>query len=167
MFSGVTSSARSPSQTKMMTLRAAGPPGCGAAGPPPSPGTTHDKAMKKMNLLIFMVVLVSEFEGGPRGARHRLDDLEPLRTASRVDADDVAKSASLGWRGWPPGGRSRWRPAALAQGWAKPEGHLLHFLLPYHPETSSRVRYEELSEKNQQLLVVPHILREMRGLTAR
>src|SRR5512132_2312751 len=86
MFSGVTSSARSPSQTKMMTLRAAAPPGCGAAGPPPSPSTTHDKAIKKMNLLIFMVVLVSEFEGGPRGARHRPDDLEPLRTASRVVA---------------------------------------------------------------------------------
>src|SRR5439155_17716822 len=73
MFSGVTSSARSPSHTKMMTLRAAGPPGCGAAGPPPSPSTTHDKAIKKMNLIIFMVVLVSEFEGGPRGksCRHR------------------------------------------------------------------------------------------------
>src|SRR2546421_6371056 len=57
MFSGVTSSARSPSHTKMMTLRAAGPPGCGAAGPPPSPSTTHDKAIKKMDLLIFMVAI--------------------------------------------------------------------------------------------------------------
>src|SRR5439155_291247 len=73
MFSGVTSSARSPSQTKMMTLRAGGPPCCGAAGPPASPSTTNDKA--KMNLLIFMVVLVSEFACGrsPRRSRKGKD----------------------------------------------------------------------------------------------
>src|SRR5438552_3106425 len=70
MFSGVTSSARSPSHTKMMTLRAAGPPGCGAAGAPASPSTTNDKALEKMSRPIFMAVLVSSLQGGhsPRRA---------------------------------------------------------------------------------------------------
>src|SRR6266550_2359017 len=51
MFSGVTSSARSPSQTKMMTLRAAGPPCCGAAGPPASASTTDTKTIKETDAL--------------------------------------------------------------------------------------------------------------------
>jgi len=46
----------------MMTLRALARPAV-SAGTTPSPSTTHDKAIKKMNLLIVMVVLVSEFEG--------------------------------------------------------------------------------------------------------
>src|SRR4029450_3444333 len=61
MFSGVTSSARSPSHTKMMTLRADGLPCWGAAGSLTSPSTTNDEA--RMNLLIFMVGLVSEMTG--------------------------------------------------------------------------------------------------------
>ena len=36
----------------MMTLRAGGPPCCGAAGPPASPSTTNDKAIKKLRSLI-------------------------------------------------------------------------------------------------------------------
>src|SRR5260370_13629146 len=77
MFSGVTSSARSPSHPKMMTRRAGGPPCCGAAGPPTSPSTTNDKAIKTMNPVVFMAVLVSEFEGG-RSARRSTspDDLD-------------------------------------------------------------------------------------------
>src|SRR5437867_6661825 len=63
MFSGVISSARSPSHTKMMTLRGVGPPGCGVAASRPNPSTTSDKMIRKMNLFIFMGDLVS-FEGG-------------------------------------------------------------------------------------------------------
>src|SRR5438309_1390585 len=84
MFSGVTSSARNPSQTKMMTLRAAGPPCCGAAGPPASPSTTNDKAIRKMNLLIFMVVLVSEF-AGERSIRRRDAGLRVQISLDRLD----------------------------------------------------------------------------------
>src|SRR5438309_498569 len=84
MFSGVTSSARNPSQTKMMTLRAAGPPCCGAAGPPASPSTTNDKAIRIMNLLIFMVVLVSEF-AGERSIRRRDAGLRVQISLDRLD----------------------------------------------------------------------------------
>src|SRR5437762_219405 len=63
MFSGVISSARSPSHTKMMTLRGVGPSGCGVAASRPNPSTTSDKMIRKMNLFIFMGDLVS-FEGG-------------------------------------------------------------------------------------------------------
>src|SRR6266542_4204022 len=57
MVSGVTSSARRPSHTKMMTLRGADPPCCGVAGPPPSPSTTNDTVIRRTSLFIFMVVL--------------------------------------------------------------------------------------------------------------
>src|SRR5229473_2362263 len=61
MFSGVTSSVRSPSQTKMMTLRAADAASCcDAPRPPPSPSTKNDKVLKKIDILIFMDVLVSQ-----------------------------------------------------------------------------------------------------------
>src|SRR5437867_2065807 len=73
MVAGATSSARSPSHTKMMTLRGADPLCCGVAGPPSSPSTTNDRAMKKMSLFVFMVVLVSEFEGGRSQCRPRRD----------------------------------------------------------------------------------------------
>src|SRR5450432_96902 len=61
MFSGVTSSVRSPSHTKMMTLRAADPASCcGAPRSPPDPSTRNGKPLKKTRFLIFMVVLVSQ-----------------------------------------------------------------------------------------------------------
>src|SRR5713101_4216853 len=59
MFSGVTSSARSPSQTKMMTRRAVDPASCCATPRPPrGPSTTNDKALK--------IKKYSYFHGCPR-----------------------------------------------------------------------------------------------------
>src|SRR5438105_4828586 len=68
MFSGVTSSARSPSQTKMMIRRAVEPASCcGAARLLPDPNTKSDKALKqnrRILVFIFMVVLDSQLCAG-------------------------------------------------------------------------------------------------------
>src|SRR5438128_11809063 len=68
MFSGVTSSARSPSRTKMMIRRAVDPASCcGAARLLPDPNTKSDKALKQNRsilVFIFMVVLVSQLCAG-------------------------------------------------------------------------------------------------------
>src|SRR5215472_2638303 len=54
MVSGVTSSARSPSHTKMMTRRRAELVGCDDALPLPRPSTANAKVTRKMNLFISL-----------------------------------------------------------------------------------------------------------------
>src|SRR5438445_648405 len=109
MLSGVTSSARSPSQTKMMTRRAVDPASCCCAPrPPPGPSTRNDKALKKRSVLIFMVVLVDG--GNMRRARV----MPVCRDIEGKFAKKVPKKRlSFGEGCEPPHNSARWHQATL------------------------------------------------------
>src|SRR6267143_646014 len=93
MFSRVTSSARSPSQTKMMTFRAAGPTSCwGAARPLPDPSKKNDRALKNTSILIVMVLLVFLMASPPSFQEERVGILSVI-PGSRVDDPSLYRRA--------------------------------------------------------------------------
>src|SRR6266851_6475158 len=103
MFSGVTSSARSPSHTKMMTLRGADPPCCGVAGPPPSARTTNDKTIRTMNLFAFTRMAEAQLRWSSlndliRPQQHRPRDRQPERPGGLQVDDELELRGLLPWK---------------------------------------------------------------------
>src|SRR6266446_5529557 len=103
MFSGVTSSARSPSHTKMMTLRGAHPPCCGVAGPPPSARTTNDKTIRTMNLFAFTRMAEAQLRWSSlndliRPQQHRPRDRQPERPGGLQVDDELELRGLLPWK---------------------------------------------------------------------
>src|SRR6266851_4553993 len=102
MFSGVASSARSPSHTKMMTLRGADPPCCGVTGPPPSARTTNDKTIRTMNLFAFTRMAEAQLRWSSFNDLIRPRDRQPERPGGLQVDDELELRGLLPWENHRP-----------------------------------------------------------------